>query len=141
MTTSSLMILVWCVLVLSAVCSKEIPLGTAVLSSTEGQHSANKAVDNNMETSASTNKQENPWLRLNFKTPSDVDEVVIKKGYAPGKQCTFSVSVHDGQGWTPCGTYKRTTNMRYNETVHCTRGKTIIILDRKRFGNQELTIV
>ena len=114
-------------LVLSAECSKEIPLDKSVLSSTQGRQAANYAVDNRLETYALTKREDNPWLKLYFETHSDVDKVVIKKGYAPGKQCTFSVYEHDGQGWTPCGTYKRTTKMHYNETVHCTRGKTIII--------------
>ena len=94
------MITLWCLIVLSSVCSgsDEIPIDRAEQSSLwkeSQQHTAEKAIDDNLATRAVTALGNNPWLRVYFKTTSIVERVVIEKGHTYATPCIYSVSVYE----------------------------------------------
>lgn len=119
-----LIILFWCLLVLSAQCgaSNAIPISAVELSSSLGEdYDAHNAIDNDLTTRASTMDDAIAWLKLHF-VQAYVDKVVIEKGRTHQSQCKFTVSTVDLTGKkTECGKY---TNIPYdapyfNETVQC----------------------
>ena len=116
-------------LVLSATarCSgaDEIPLDRAEQSSTfrsadAGTAASANAIYGNLTTRAKTSKKDHAWLRVYFLSSSNVEKVVIEKGYSKDSSCVFTVSVYDGEVETVCGTFpggKR--GDYYNEMVQC----------------------
>ena len=109
-------------LVLSARCSgaDEIPIDRAEQSSTYFAAAAN-AIDGDLTTRSKTYQEDPAWLRVYFLSSSDVEKVVIEKGYSKDSSCVFTVSVYDGEVETVCGTYtgKAYSKPYYNETVQC----------------------
>ena len=94
------MIALWCVIVLSSVCSgsDEIPLDRAEQSSlfrNNQKWTAEKAIDDKLATRALTARGNNPWLRVYFKTTSIVEKIVIEKGHTYATPCIYSVSVYE----------------------------------------------
>jgi len=125
------MIILWYMLVLSARCSgsDEIPLDRAELSSTYGtSYSADRAIDNDLVTRALTDKEDPAWLRVYFKSSSEVERVEIKKGFNRDNACSNSVSVYKGEVRTLCGTYTKPRGI-YSETVQCggKRGDSVML--------------
>ena len=123
-----MIILVWCVLALSAKCFglNEIHLDRAEQSSTYGYYpaSASNAIDNDHDTTAITNPVNPSWLKVYFTSVSNVEKVVIEKGYTHDVYCTFTVHVNAGDQSVSCGTYtKRSSGYYYDESVQC-GGKT-----------------
>ena len=94
------MIPLWCLIILSSVCSgsDEIPIDRAEqagLHQSNQLWSAEKAIDDNLDTRSVTSKGSNPWLRVYFKTASIVERVVIEKGFTYATSCIYSVSVYE----------------------------------------------
>ena len=121
-----MIILVWCALALSARCSgsNEIQLDRAEQSSTLGSYTASNAIDNNLATGAITTRSNPSWLKVYFTSVSNVEKVVIEKGYTHDVYCTFTVHVNAGDQSVSCGTYtKRSSGYYYDESVQC-GGKT-----------------
>ena len=126
------MLLFWCMLLLSASCSgsEEIPIDRAVQSSTYSKiYSADRAFDNDLTTCAATKLETRAWLRLYFKSSSNVGKVETEKGMSLDVSCTYSVSVYKGEVKTLCGTYTGKRNTYYNETVQCDgkRGDSVML--------------
>ena len=85
-------------IVLSSVCSgsDEIPIDRAEQSGLwRKQHTAEKAIDDNLATRAVTALGNNPWLRVYFKTTSIVERVVLEKGHTYATPCIYSVYVYE----------------------------------------------
>ena len=122
-----MIILVWCVLALSARCSgsNEIQLDRAEQSSTFriGNNPASNAIDNDHNTDAITTESDPSWLKVYFTSVSNVEEVVIEKGYTHVADCTYTVSVNNEGRNLLCGTYTKSRGWYYNESVQC-GGKT-----------------
>ena len=119
-----MIILVWCALALSARCSgsNEIQLDRAEQISTYGSYTASNAIDNNLATTAMTTRSNPSWLKVYFTSVSNVEKVVIEKGYTAA-DCTFTVSVNNGGQSVSCGTYTKSKGSYDNESVQC-GGKT-----------------
>ena len=122
------MLVLWLMLVLSARCSgaDEIPLDREEQSSTfrsadAGTAASASAIDGNLTTRAKTSNEDHAWLRVYFLSYSNVEKVVIEKGYSKYSSCVYTVSVYDGEVETVCGTYtgKAYSKPYYNETVQC----------------------
>ena len=115
--------MLWWMLVLSARCSgaDEIPLelDRAEQSSTQSSYIADNAIDGDTETYSFTNLVDSAWLRVYFKNPSNVEKVVLEKGYSKNSSCVYTVSVYDGDVGTVCGTYTGKDGYYYNEMVQC----------------------
>ena len=120
-----MIILVWCVLALSARCSgsNEIQLDRAEQSSTLGSYTASNAIDNNLATDAMTTASNPSWLKVYFKSVSNVEKVVIEKGFTRVADCTFTVYVNNGGQSLLCGTYTKSRGWYHKESVQC-GGKT-----------------
>ena len=116
------MILALCVLAFSARGSdgsNEIPLVRAEQISTQEQSSsADKAIDNDLNTAAVTGGKAYTWLKVYFTTVSNVEKVVIEKGESRATLCAYTVSVVDQGSKTLCGGYTG-KNGNYAEEVHC----------------------
>ena len=112
-----MIILVWCVLALSARCSgsNEIQLDRAEHSSTFGSYPASNAIDNNQDTAA----VDPSWLNVYFRSVSNVEKVVIEKGFTHAVYCTFTVYVNNGGQSSLCGTYTIKSYGLYSESVQC----------------------
>ena len=118
-------------LVLSVRGMNEIPLDRAESSSTLGSSTADKAIDNDLNTEAGTSgatDQGNSWLRLYFTSASDVGKVVIEKAESKASVCVYTVSVYHEETKTLCGTYK-TSGVYYDKIVQCggVRGDSVIL--------------
>ena len=117
------MIWLWCMLVLSARCfsSGEIPLDRAEQSSTWSTYfAAANATDGDLTTVSATSREDPAWLRVYFKSSSNVEQVVIEKGLSFNASCVYTVSVYNGEVETECGTYTgKEWGHYYNETVQC----------------------
>ena len=109
-------------LVLSARCSSssEIPLDRAEQSSTYKTYSAANAIDGDLTTRSITNREDPAWLRVYFQNSSNVEKVVIEKGFGYDASCVYTVSVYNGEVETVCGTYTgKAYGVYYNERVQC----------------------
>ena len=109
-------------LVLSARCSgaDEIPLDRAEQSSTLSTYSAANAIDGDLNTGSCTSSESPAWLRVYFKSSSNVKQVVIEKGFSNAASCVYTVSVYDGEVETVCGTYTgKAYGVYSNEAVQC----------------------
>ena len=106
-------------LVLSARCSgaDEIPIDRAEQSST--YFAAANAIDGDLTTRSKTNQEDPAWLRVYFLSSSDVEKVVIEKGYSKDSSCVYTVSVYKGEVETVCGTYTGKVSIYYNKMVQC----------------------
>ena len=116
------MIVLWWMLVFSARCSgaDEIPLDRAEQSSTYNTYSAANAIDDDPSTGSITNREDPARLRVYFKSSSNVEQVVIEKGFSFNASCVYTVSVYDGEVETECGTYTgKAYRYYYNEAVQC----------------------
>ena len=117
-----MIILVWCVLALSAKCSglNEIHLDRAEQSSTfgNGYYTASNAIDNDHNTDAITTESDPSWLEVYFTSVSNVEEVVIEKGHT-NADCTFTVYVNNGGLSLLCGTYTKSRGLYFDESVQC----------------------
>ena len=137
------MLLVWWMLVLSARCSgaDEIPIDIerAELSSTKLSYSAEKAIDGDATTRAGSTNQDNPWLRLYFKN-SNVEKVVIERGYFYSTACRYSVSVFAGDVKTLCGVYNKPQASLYSEVVQCSGNRGESVMLESKDCNTELSI-
>ena len=110
-------------LVLSARCfsSGEIPLDRAEQSSTWSTYfAAANATDGDLTTVSATSREDPAWLRVYFQSSSNVEQVVIEKGYSGSSSCVYTVSVYDREIVTACGAYTGIPRgFYYNETVQC----------------------
>ena len=117
-------------LVLSARCSgaEEIPLDRAEQSSTysytyslyEVAYIAANAIDGNPSTRSTTNIENPAWLRVYFQSSSNLEQVVIERGYSYDASCVYTVSVYNGEVGTVCGTYTGIPRGDYsNKAVQC----------------------
>ena len=120
------MLALWWMLVLSARCSgadeiPPIPLDRAEQSSTIGTNGvAINAIDGKLNIGSCTIKEDPAWLRVYFKSFSNVEHVVIDKGFSNDASCVYTVSVYKGEVETVCGTYTGKADGFYsNEAVQC----------------------
>ena len=116
------MIVLWWMLVFSARCSgaDEIPLDRAEQSSTYITFSAARAIEGDPSTQSVTNADNPAWLRVYFENSSNVEQVVIEKGYSGSSSCVYTVSVYEREIVTACGAYTGIPRgFYYNETVQC----------------------
>jgi len=106
----------------------EIGLESAKQSST--WNSADFAIDNDLASSTCTTKEYNPWIRVYFKSSSNVGKVMIEAGQGYKATCIYSVSVIEEDVKSLCGTYTgKAYGPYYNETVQCDgkRGESVMI--------------
>ena len=116
------MLVLWWMLVLSARCSgaDEIPLDRAEQCSTYYSHIAARAIDGDPSTRSTTNIENPAWLRVYFQSSSNLEQVVIEKGYSYDASCVYTVSVYNGEVGTVCGTYTGIPRGDYsNKAVQC----------------------
>ena len=107
-------------LALSAKCSglNEIHLDRAESSTfRNGYYTASNAIDNDHKTDAITTESDPSWLEVYFTSVSNVEKVVIERGYTAA-DCTFTVSVNNGGQSSLCGTYTNRYGW-YSESVQC----------------------
>ena len=100
--------------------SGEIPLDRAEQSSTWSTYfAAANATDGDLTTGSATSREDPAWLRVYFKSSSNVEQVVIEKGFSFNASCVYNVSVYDGGVETECGAYTGKAGYYYNEMVQC----------------------
>ena len=141
------MLVLWLMLVLSARCSgaDEIPLDRAEQSSTfrsadAGTAASANAIDGNLTTRAKTRYEDHAWLRVYFLSYSNVEKVVIERGYSYSTACRYSVSVFAGDVKTLCGVYNKPQASMYSEVVQCSGNRGESVMLESKDCNTELSI-
>ena len=83
-----------------------------------GEQTADKAIDNNLDTNSRTDHISKQWLKIYFDKPYTVKEVVIEKGVSSSSTTIYQVSVYNGEKETSCGNYTGYSGY-YNHTQQC----------------------